>query len=343
MVGNILAWNIDDDNGNSVEDRLEGPGPLQLPGGGPFNDHDLEPAILKVDDLLASAWTSGAAGGAEGYLAGVTLQISHSANLALWRAQDKEPLDLTYSFTASGPPANVPDEIWVEGKELGTGPVSWELFAPTDANPGGEVVASDVVNFSVTNEAPVAVDDGPYYVGFLDTENPPPLIVAAPGVLSNDWDPDGDYPLSAVLYSGPSHGTLEYFNSNGSFKYVPDPGFTGNDSFQYLANDGIASSPSVGTARVTKYRVDVMLSDGQFGPEVPYPVEESRGAFTVANMNDTDGDGVTDNVDVDGVIATPAGRNEVDLMQLKIARPYRDFEGSVTLTVPSRDTSARSE
>jgi len=130
---------------------LEGPGPLQLPGGGRFNDDDLEPAILKVDDMAASAWASGAAGGAQGLLNGVKLQISHTANLALWRTQNKEPLAVTYTFTSNGAPSNVPDEIWVEGRELGTGSVTWELVAPTEANPGGEVVASDVVNFTVTN------------------------------------------------------------------------------------------------------------------------------------------------------------------------------------------------
>ena len=33
------------------------------------------------------------------------------------------------------------------------------------------------------------------------------LTVAAPGVLGNDSDPDGD-PLTAVLVTGPSHGSL---------------------------------------------------------------------------------------------------------------------------------------
>jgi len=147
--GNILHWNHDDDNGNGVQDGLEGPGPLQLPGGGPFNDDDLEPAILKVDNLSAYAWASGAAGGSEGYLNGVKLQISHTANLALWRTQNKEPLALTYTFTSGGPPSNVPNEIWVEGLQVGTGSVTWELVAPTEANSGGEVVASDIIHFTV--------------------------------------------------------------------------------------------------------------------------------------------------------------------------------------------------
>jgi hypothetical protein len=98
--GNYLHLNHDDDNNNGVQDRLEGPGPLELPGGGPFNDNDIEPAILKVDDMAASAWTASAAGGAQGYLNGVRLQISHSANLALWRTQNKEPLALSYAFTS---------------------------------------------------------------------------------------------------------------------------------------------------------------------------------------------------------------------------------------------------
>ncbi|MBI1916069.1 MAG: hypothetical protein HYS12_15250 [Planctomycetes bacterium] len=43
----------------------------------------------------------------------------------------------------------------------------------------------------------------------------PSLSVSAPGVLSNDSDSEGDT-LTAVLVSGPSHGSLT-LNSNGSF------------------------------------------------------------------------------------------------------------------------------
>ncbi len=191
------------------------------------------------------------------------------------------------------------------------------------------------VRINVYNNPPVVQNDGPYYVGFVDNQTPPPLIVAAPGVLGNDTDPDSDYPLTAILYSGPSLGTLEYFNPDGSFKYIPNPGYLGEDSFQYVANDGITNSSFVGTVNVTSYRVDAMIYDGQDGAQVAYQVEESRGAFTVANLNDTDNDGVQDRNDADGVVATPAGRNEVDLMRLDIARPYAGFEGTMTLTVPS--------
>src|SRR5205814_8549496 len=44
----------------------------------------------------------------------------------------------------------------------------------------------------------------------------------APGVLSNDTDPDGDR-LSAQLVSGPARGTL-HLNPDGSFSYLPNGG-----------------------------------------------------------------------------------------------------------------------
>jgi VCBS repeat-containing protein len=92
------------------------------------------------------------------------------------------------------------------------------------------------VNITVIaiNRPPVATNDS-----YTTNENTP-LVVAAPGVLGNDTDPDGD-PLSAVLVSGPSHGTL-VLNADGSFTYTPNTGYTGSDSFSYKASDGSLSS-----------------------------------------------------------------------------------------------------
>ncbi|WP_337101055.1 tandem-95 repeat protein [Paenibacillus sp. YIM B09110] len=66
------------------------------------------------------------------------------------------------------------------------------------------------------------------------------LTVSAPGVLSNDTDPEGD-PLTAVLASNTSHGTLA-FNTNGSFTYTPEANYSGTDSFSYRASDGNGTS-----------------------------------------------------------------------------------------------------
>src|SRR5262249_5648833 len=66
------------------------------------------------------------------------------------------------------------------------------------------------------------------------------LQLAAPGVLANDADPDGD-PLAASLVSGPSHGTLS-LAADGSLSYTPAAGYVGPDSFVYQASYGVLSS-----------------------------------------------------------------------------------------------------
>ena len=62
-------------------------------------------------------------------------------------------------------------------------------------------------------------------------------------MLANDTDMDGDA-LTAVLVSGPAHGTLT-LNPDGSFTYTPAANYNGADTFTYKANDGrpTATSP----------------------------------------------------------------------------------------------------
>ena len=55
------------------------------------------------------------------------------------------------------------------------------------------------------------------------------------GVLANDSDIDGDT-LAAEVHRDPASGTLALAN-DGSFIYTPNPGFVGQDSFIYEAQD----------------------------------------------------------------------------------------------------------
>lgn len=97
------------------------------------------------------------------------------------------------------------------------------------------------VTVHLTNTAPVAQPDS------YRTAQNATLTVAAPGVLGNDTDADGDG-LSAVLVSGPSHAGSFTLNANGSFSYAPVAGYHGPDGFTYKANNGYADSS---TATVT--------------------------------------------------------------------------------------------
>ncbi len=89
---------------------------------------------------------------------------------------------------------------------------------------------------------PVGIDNS--YSTAEDTA----LTVAAPGVLTNDTDPDND-PLTAALVAGPQHGTLD-LRPDGSFTYTPDADYHGLDSFTYQANDTSLNS-NVATVTLT--------------------------------------------------------------------------------------------
>ena len=92
------------------------------------------------------------------------------------------------------------------------------------------------------NHPPVANPDS------YSTNEDTTLTIAAPGVLANDTDPDGD-PLTAVKVSDPSHGAVT-LNSNGGFTYIPSQHYSGSDSFTYKAYDGTTYS-NVATVSLT--------------------------------------------------------------------------------------------
>jgi hypothetical protein len=103
------------------------------------------------------------------------------------------------------------------------------------ASDGVATSAAATVSITVTavSDAPVARDDA--YTTAEDA-----TLIAAPGILANDTDADGG-PLTAVLVSGPAHGTL-VLGPGGSFTYTPAPDYHGPDGFTYRASDGEATS-----------------------------------------------------------------------------------------------------
>src|SRR5262249_17513089 len=75
------------------------------------------------------------------------------------------------------------------------------------------------------NRPPIAGDDT-YNVTHGGTLNVP-----APGVLANDYDPDGDQILPQLAVP-PAHGTV-VLNNDGSFTYTHDGSATLSDTFLY--------------------------------------------------------------------------------------------------------------
>ncbi len=102
------------------------------------------------------------------------------------------------------------------------------------------------------NAAPTAANDN--YRGNRDNA----LTIAAPGVLANDSDANGDA-ITARVAGAPANGTLT-LQSNGSFTYTPASGFTGTDTFTYVASDGPRESAAA-TVTIAVDETSPLMSD----------------------------------------------------------------------------------
>ncbi len=152
---------------------------------------------------------------------------------------------VSHTFTATGYPAptfSVPANTLPPGLNLGpSGQLSGYSYTPgtynitLTASNGVAPAASQTFSIRV-NGLPIAGSDS--YATDEDTT----LTVAAPGVLTNDTDPDHD-PLTPILVTPPTHGTVS-LQPDGSFTYAPAANFAGSDFFTYKASDGNASSGS---------------------------------------------------------------------------------------------------
>ncbi|MEL7088963.1 MAG: Ig-like domain-containing protein, partial [Planctomycetota bacterium] len=122
-----------------------------------------------------------------------------------------------------------------------------EALAPTiraTARTDAGLVAAPPRAVTVFNRPPTAADD-------LYAVRPGRPLALGPdrGVLANDFDASEDDVLTVTLQTPPTHGTLTApLRGDGSFTYVPDTGFRGQDTFVYALSDG--TDTAVGTVRV---------------------------------------------------------------------------------------------
>ena len=97
---------------------------------------------------------------------------------------------------------------------------------------GGRLNAHRAVLAAASNNSPVGVDDS------YGTNKDRQLVVAAPGVLGNDTDADGDQLTVPAFDAASVEGGLVAVAADGSFTFMPAAGFVGSDSFNYTVSDG---------------------------------------------------------------------------------------------------------
>ena len=191
---------------------------------------------------------------------------------------DPEGNTLTYSLTSG--PAHGSVTVNANGTYTYTptaGYVGADSFTYT-ANDGNGGTDTAVVNITVTNAAPVAVND---------SASTAYNTVLNASVAGNDSDPNGDT-LTYSLSTGPSHGSVTV-NANGTYTYTPTNGYSGADSFTYSVSDGVG-----GTATAT---VNITVGAAPNSPPVAVNDSGTTATNTVLNgdvsTNDSDPNGDT--------------------------------------------------
>jgi len=150
----------------------------------------------------------------------------------------------------------------------------------------GEAFATDDVNVLAGNTAPTAF--GEEYA----LEEGGALAIAAPGLLANDRDPEGD-PITAALVSGPSNGTLD-LRADGSFDYQPAAHFNGEDSFTYRVNDGdLDSTDATVTIEVAPVNDAPTAAPDAYAIDEDVTLDVPVATGVLANDEDVDSDVLT--------------------------------------------------
>jgi CSLREA domain-containing protein len=136
-----------------------------------------------------------------------------------------------------------------------------------------------------TNDAPRAVADS--YSIDEDTL----LAVSAPGLLSNDSDPDNDI-ITTTLLMPPAHGALT-LNQGGAFNYIPSANYHGQDSFSYRIDDGdLISANTLVTLTVISVNDPPIAANDTAGTQIDTTLRIPA-AMLLTNDADIEGDLLT--------------------------------------------------
>ncbi|HEY3377082.1 MAG TPA: Ig-like domain-containing protein, partial [Armatimonadota bacterium] len=199
----------------------------------------MDPPPVAMDDVFIAPRGIALTVAAPGVLGNDTDPNGRPLTAVLVTAPD--PTTGTLTFNADGSFIFTPSTQLVGGLNpdgtFGFTTVDWVGTTTFTYKANNGLLDSQVVTVTITMDAPpIALDDS--YSLVKNTT----LMVAAPGVLGNDTDPNG-LPLTAVLVTppNPASGTLT-LNSDGAFSFAPATDWAGTTTFTYKANDGILDS-----------------------------------------------------------------------------------------------------
>lgn len=305
---------------------VQGAADLGAAGADPDSGHGLV-------DVAAAAALLGPPPGSPPRLTSTPITTAAEGALYLYQLQATDPEGTAVAFSLEVAPA---------GMSVGadTGIVTW---TPSAAQVGAnDVVAratdgsglSALQRFTIAvgpaDRAPTSANDA--YAATAGVA----LSVAAPGVLANDSDPDGD-PIAAVLSSGPARGTLA-LAANGAFVYTPSAGFSGTDAFTYAASDGhlLGAAATVTITVVAPDQPPVAANDAFTAPYRKNVAYAPQALAVLANDRDPDGSVVASSV---RIVSAPSqgGTATVNANGTVSYTPKQRFKGTETFAYDVKD------
>jgi hypothetical protein len=215
-------------------------------------------------------------------------------------ANDNDPdggslIAVLVSSTANGDVALNQDGSFIYTPNLGFSGEDTFSYKISDGALSSE--AAEVAIMVNALDAPPAAEDDAFSLSEDE-----PLILEAPGILANDFDPEGEE-LQISIQDEPSHGTLA-LGEGGGFEYTPDADYHGEDQFTYRVSDGTSESNlSVVTLHISavndtpqaiedlvagpagqSLEIDVLANDLNLGDEpitITVGVEPSQGSIEI--------------------------------------------------------------
>ena len=204
----------------------------------------------------------------------------------------------------------------------------------------GLVSSVHTVTITVTavDDAPVAVDDS------YTTNEDETLSELSPGVLSNDSDVEDDA-LTAELRTTPASGDVT-LNADGSFAYVPDADFFGDDSFTYIARaNGLAAEFRTVSVEVLPVNDPAVANDDYFStPEDTLltgvsvltndvDIDTDAAILSVYKVSDPTMGALTLNADGTFTYQPDAGETGIDTFTYRVDDGSAVFSDVATVTI----------